>query len=249
MFKSWIFYLIMSHPKPWSYHADPLQQYYGDWLNEIRDYLELRYPPIVNRLINVFRYVDLHPVNNDTFSYEFASILRDIGSVFTSVLDSFVKGVGKEPKYLKYHDIRDYRDFLLEEFHDLTKISAILNVDFDQKLVFAFKGFNKKNVNSVWWRAYNNVKHSDIEHLKDGCLSNVIYAFSALTMLYESIIYIGSTAASPHTSPNRSRARKRLYPLLDITRDVIQIIHEIDIEKSKWKEFPLPTRARSNLLK
>ena len=38
-----------------------------------------------------FRYVECDRDNSYTFSYEFGSILRDIGSIFGSVLDTLVR--------------------------------------------------------------------------------------------------------------------------------------------------------------
>ena len=39
-----------------------------------------------------------------------------------------------------------------------------------------------------WWTAYNHLKHSDIDCLDEGSLSNVIYGFGALTLLYLAIL-------------------------------------------------------------
>lgn len=51
----------------------------------------------------------MHSDNSETFSYEFASILRDCGSIFSSALDAMIKGstTGKNQTY-----IADYKSFL-----------------------------------------------------------------------------------------------------------------------------------------
>jgi hypothetical protein len=56
------------------------------------------------------RYVDVHYENSNTFSYEFASILRDCGSVFSSVLDASIKGSAFTDK--EKTNIADYKSFL-----------------------------------------------------------------------------------------------------------------------------------------
>jgi len=61
------------------------------WYYDITSYLFQRYSSIEMRLMETFRYVACHPRNKNTFSYEYASILRDAGSVFSSVLDRLVR--------------------------------------------------------------------------------------------------------------------------------------------------------------
>src|SRR5260370_15405907 len=56
------------------------------------------------------RYVEVHSENCDAFSYEFAGILRDCGSVFPSVLDAMIRGSGFRRK--RQTDIADYKAFL-----------------------------------------------------------------------------------------------------------------------------------------
>ena len=74
--------------------------------------MKIRFLPIVDRLDNTLRYVDLNPKNMSVFSYEFASILRDIGSIFSSICDSYVSGVKNDNKI---HTITHFRRFLLSE--------------------------------------------------------------------------------------------------------------------------------------
>lgn len=161
-----------------------LDNLYGrqEWFLKIRNYLEIRYPPIVDRLKNSFRYVDLHPINSKTVSYEFASILRDIGSTLSSVLDSFLKGAKGLPIKKKYY-MKSHRQFLLNQLLGINELVVTLNGNFEEKYLIPFKGFERKILNSVWWNAYNSIKHTDIYSLQNGCLSNVIYGFSALTIL------------------------------------------------------------------
>ena len=82
-------------------------------------------------------------------------------------------------------NIDSYRIFLNDEINNLEGIAVYLNVDFDEKIIFPFEGFSNEQILSVWWGAYNDVKHLDIYTIKKGCLSNVLYSFSALSVLQD----------------------------------------------------------------
>jgi len=200
-----------------------------EWYKKISDYLMLRYSPIIDRIKNSFRYVDFDPININTCSYEYASLLRDIGSVFSSVLDTLVKGENRDPKYASRHNILDYRDFLFESFPTFNDIVVELKVNFKEKYVLPFRGFRHDRVDSVWWDAYNAVKHSDIDCREFGCLSNVVYSMCALTFLYEQF-YIPS-----HMIEMRNRAG-----------GLIEWIWYYDLEAIKKMIFPLPSARVSN---
>jgi hypothetical protein len=60
------------------------------WFRELRAYIMMRYHPLEDRMISTFRYVECNPENFNVFSYEYASILRDAGSVFGSTMDTFL---------------------------------------------------------------------------------------------------------------------------------------------------------------
>src|SRR5215217_9457148 len=62
------------------------------WYIEAWEYLKERRTFVQKRFIECTRYVEVHCENCNTFSFEFASILRDCGSVFGSVLDAMIKG-------------------------------------------------------------------------------------------------------------------------------------------------------------
>jgi hypothetical protein len=178
---------LNSQPKPWLYANRPLSIYRKkEWFREVQIYLRRRYPSILNRLINLFRFVELDPTNACCFSYELASLLRDIGGTLSSVLDCIVKGHRKLPKD-KILNIGDYRNFLNNEIKNIENVVVILNVDFKEKSVFPFEGFSGKKIDSNWWSAYNDVKHLEIYSIKKGCLSNIIYSFCALSVLYDCI--------------------------------------------------------------
>src|ERR687893_435730 len=62
-----------------------------DWFGNTLGYGLDRYSAIEKRMIECFRYVACGSSNVNTHSYEFSGIIRDVGSVFGSVLDTLVK--------------------------------------------------------------------------------------------------------------------------------------------------------------
>lgn len=175
------------------FNSFPLFNKYSgnEWYYEVINYCRNRFSPIAHRLNSTFRYVDLRPENKDTFSYEYTSILRDVGSVFSSVLESFLTNInGKRGREVRC----DFRTFLLEEITDLETVMCILGKGVDHRRarwLFPFEGFAGRKIDSTWWRGYNDVKHRDIHRLEAGNLSNVLYSFGALSAQYKEILQSG----------------------------------------------------------
>ena len=165
----------------WHSLSPVLEKKYGkqDWFNRIQTYLINRHDQIQQRLMTSFRYVECHPDNSTTFSYEYASLLSDIGSVFGSFLDNVIRLASPSTK--GELNINNYCDFLCREVDDIEEICATINAEYDQRLLFPFHCIKKFNPH--WWDAYNNVKHADIEKLQDGCLGNALYGFASLCVL------------------------------------------------------------------
>lgn len=153
------------------------------WFNEALAYLSIRYHPIERRILDTLRYVELAPTNAITFSYEFGSIIRDVGSTFSSVLDKMVRNTTAKSAHI--YDIRDYRKFLIKEVSNIDAIAAKLGRAFARSLVLPFSDIKDSKAKLQWWDAYNNLKHSEIDNIKDGCLSNVVYGMASLAILYD----------------------------------------------------------------
>jgi hypothetical protein len=164
----------------WHSISPILEKKYGNqgWFHRIQIYLLNRHSQIEQRLLTSFNYVELHPKNATSFSYEYSSLLRDIGSVFSSFLDSIMKSSSFKKGKL---NINDYCEFLIKEVDDIEEICTEINAEYDQRYLFPFHCIKKFNPH--WWDAYNNVKHTDIENLEDGCLGNVLYGFASLSIL------------------------------------------------------------------
>ena len=159
------------------------------WYDDILSYLLQRYNSIEKRTIETFRYVACHPRNRNTFSYEYASILRDAGSVFSSVLDKLVRETSSLSKQL---DIRDYRKWLMQldiPRHTPKKIDRIYSVSVDinyplkEKVLLPLFQLKDEKEKLTWWEAYNNVKHSDIDKFHAGNFENAMNSVATLAIL------------------------------------------------------------------
>jgi hypothetical protein len=150
-----------------------------DWFKKLSDYTTIRFHSISSRLNHTFRFVELRSHNKDSYSYEYASLLRDIGSVFSSVMDGLLKNTRGDARY----NIDDFRSYLLEYFSDLEQIYVELGIFDEQRFLYPFRGFSGKKNSSKWWKAFTNVKHFDYECMNEGCLSNIIYSFCALAII------------------------------------------------------------------
>ena len=157
------------------------------WSAEVFSYLRLRYTQIESRLMETSRYVEVETHNKFTFSYEYSSLLRDIGSAFSSVMDKFVDKTAKKRK--DGYNINDYTKFLIKEISNIEKIELRLEYQFrDNCYVFPFNSIIKEKFarNKLhWWEPYNKIKHSEIDNLSQGCLEHVIYGIGTLAVLFK----------------------------------------------------------------
>lgn len=155
------------------------------WFSEVLSYIILRYHSIETRMIETFRYVDCNPENFGVFSYEYASILRDAGSVFSSIMDRLVRETSQPVK--NEYDMGDYRKWLVKEVEKIRLVTVGLIYPIQKRFLRPFNRIERESERLEWWTAYNSVKHSDIRQLKDGNLGNALNALGALAILYAAL--------------------------------------------------------------
>jgi hypothetical protein len=151
-----------------------------EWYLRTSEYLKQRRSFIQRRFVECTRYVEVHSDNSDTFSYEFAGILRDCGSVFSSVLDAMIKGSEFSDK--EQTNIADYKAFLKEQDDRVYLYSVHFRSRFPDGLIlplYALKGRESPG----WWDSYNKVKHSEYDQYSSGNLGNVATALASLVIL------------------------------------------------------------------
>lgn len=152
-----------------------------EWYIQASEYLKERRTFIQKRFIECLRYVAVHTENCDTFSYEFASILRDCGSVFGSVLDAMIRGSAATNK--DKTDIRDYRSFLKTQDDRVYLYSVHFRRRFPYGLMLPLYSLKNAKKSPQWWEAYNKVKHSEYDEYRFGNLGNASTALASLVVL------------------------------------------------------------------
>ena len=177
-------------PTGWSRIGDDIKRKFGKepWYGDVHAYLIQRYNSIENRMIETFRYVACHPDNRNTFSYEYASMLRDAGSVFGSVMDRLVRETSPDSGLL---DIRDYTRWLRQldiefsrgKFAKIHFIAADINYPLKKRALFPYLPLKDEDGRLEWWNAYNDVKHSDIDKFHVGNFENSLNSVAALAIL------------------------------------------------------------------
>jgi hypothetical protein len=163
--------------------ADLYEDLSESWANEPREYLQRAQRDIISRFQGSFRFVALRPENAETFSYEFASLLRDAGSAFASFSDAVIQGLGT--KKSKWLTIKDYFDFYTGYVPDLSKKFidvAIVEHGHEYRLQ-PFWEWDHQPKGPNWWCAYNDVKHSEYKNSKQGNLRNATNAIAAVEMV------------------------------------------------------------------
>jgi hypothetical protein len=188
-----------------------------DWLSYAQAYFLSRFPSVEARLQTSFRFVDLHTENSKAFSYEFASILRDAGSIFGSIADVLAKGCNGVPSHERY-DFGDYRIFLLKHIPDIYKKTVQMRSCFPKGIVVPFDALEMPNGTPEWWHAHNKIKHQDYEEYRLGNLENCVEAVSALAVLGHLMgvfvsdpLFVNVGIAYPKESIDMSIER-RLFP-------------------------------------
>lgn len=197
-----------------------------EWFSRAQSYWLSQFSSVEGRLLSAFEYVDLHAKNRDTFSRQFASILRDAGSIFGSVADELVRGAGITPRRKGgNYDFVDYRDFLWKEDPSLHRRSVDLRPVFPVSAVVPFEELQTEPGIPAWWNAYNKVKHRASEEFLMGNLENSVTAVCALALLgalmgsfASDALFVNVGIARKEDSVDLSDER-RLFPRVSDSRE------------------------------
>lgn len=153
----------------------------ASWATELSNYLAQKYRQIEDRLAKTLDFVAPARENRDTFSYEFASILRDTGSAFGSTMDELVRRTTTKPK--KRYDFNDYRRFLIDSIPNIHMRVVAVNALFPL-IIMPFSALrDSQKGQPKWWRAYTAIKHSEVKQHKEGNLSNTFGSVAALAII------------------------------------------------------------------
>ncbi len=158
-----------------------------EWEEEQTRYLDSRFAAVAQRFEATTRYVALDRRNAEAFSYEFASLLRDAGGVFGSVMDAIVRGDGNEHWRKKGHpQFPDFRKYICDQ----RELAHYIVVDVaGLGLLYPFEEFDPATNPTVkcreprWWDAYNAVKHREALGVTQGNMENALTALAAVAVL------------------------------------------------------------------
>lgn len=136
-------------------------------------------------MLQSFNYVTPDRDNKSTYSFVFASILRDVGSVFDSVVRKLIENTGNQHQ----HNIYGYLEFL-EGLDPALENRTVLMLS-NMKRILPFRKTHK-GIPS-WWQAYNDVKHDETSNVRQGNLQNALISLAALAILNASVCHNLST--------------------------------------------------------
>lgn len=186
------------------------------WFSDATSYWVSHFGPVEERLLEASRWVAVHRDNGKTYSTGLASILRDAGSIFDSVLRALVKGVGIPPRG-RDHDIVEFCDFLRREAPDIHRRSVTIRPCLPAGVVVPFEELKAQDGVPAWWTAYNKVKHEESVEYRRGNLENAVTAVCALALLGRLMgaalptLFVNAGIAYPKDSIDMSDER-RLFP-------------------------------------
>lgn len=182
------------------------------WYPPIRDHLNIRYQAIESRLSQTFYFVTPDASNRATHSFTFSSILRDIGSVFDSVVRELIVQSGQNYQ----RNIEGYIQYLEDMDPSLEKRTILFTPNV-KRIVPLQK--NPETGIPDWWHAYNDVKYSETRDYSAGNLENTITALASLAILRSSVsgqintsLFKNIGIIYPDDDPGVSRERL-LFPL------------------------------------
>ena len=162
--------------------ARKLQETFAEesWFSEVTSDIDHKYLTIEQRLVQTFRYVQLHPDNGGTFSYEFNHILRDSVNALTSALDKIIRR-SRHPNKVDLN-FSDFRNFLHSNIPYLYRRS-VTPLPASNLLLLPFRVLSKSEAVPGWWNSYDQIKHSETHNHKEGNMRNAVNAVAALAIM------------------------------------------------------------------
>jgi hypothetical protein len=154
------------------------------WAKPHLDYLASTHYAIVSRFEESLRYVSLDSRNGGAYSYEFASILRDVGSAFGSFSDGVVRDSNHDKTWEKRPpNIVDFFEFYSRFQPEFPKTYIdVRGISGPGYRLQPFWGWTEKHA-PPWWEAHNNLKHSEYKNAVQGNLRNATNAVAAIEIV------------------------------------------------------------------
>lgn len=129
--------------------------------------------------VETLNYVELDPINSQTFSNEYLKLLLLLGSEIDVTAKMICKSVDPAAKRA---NIDNYRDIITTRFPKLCAYEVGIERDGSASKPWATWDASPKT-NPIWWSSYNDVKHERNVNFKDANQENVLGALSGLLVL------------------------------------------------------------------
>lgn len=169
--------------KPVSSTSDLPPDFYGfmsvGWAVPHILYLKHRHQPIVSRFLNTMRYVELADSNALAYSYEYGSILRDASSLFgpfsyAMCTDAVKACAWRSSRSTKHIQVGDYHECYFQHCSpNWTRWHIDVTHLLPKGRLQPLDDWGPKR-GPTWWRAYNDVKHSEYKKMSQGNLLHSI---------------------------------------------------------------------------
>lgn len=161
------------------------------------------------------RFVELDPVNFNTFSVEFSKQLQSICSEFDVLCKSVCKFYNKKSKAKK---ITHYADIILKKLPDIIEsevsITGVHNITLKPFANWKLDPYESP----IWWNDYNQVKHNRYNQFSKANLENVLNALAALYTLELNLLKLICTRdEDTHDIPHKASDLFELNGWITIT--------------------------------
>ena len=129
------------------------------------------YQHIESKFMNVSSFVYFDKANFNVYSYEFVSLLQNIGAEIDVLFKQICGYPGKRDVLHSYPNIKDEK----------------VNVSyFDIQI----QPFGELETSMKWWKSYNMIKHDRLGNISEANLENVLSALAALFLLERHLLSI-----------------------------------------------------------
>lgn len=157
------------------------------------------------------RYVEFSAANNDTFSIEFARIIKAATQEIYGIMKKICQLLAPD---ITSSNVNHYRNIIKTSLPNfITEEVQILRFGMNSKPWINWKN-DETTINPDWWKANNDIKHNRTQHFEKANLKNAYNAVGALlitTLYYYKLKF--QTANKNETTPNMKEVTSALQPL------------------------------------
>lgn len=176
-----------------------------------------------DKFLKSLSYVELCSQNYGTYSIEFVSQLREIGSEIDIIMKE-ICGFAQEDDV----DIRNYKEEVIELYPDIVN-QVVIGRGIEIK---PFKNWGS-NKALPWWKAYNKVKHGRAGNFSKATLINTFNALGALFILNNYLLKKITDGTNeidiPDEEPKLFVMKNWSTKFLNGNNTIMQIVKTIDL--------------------